>query len=99
MIKKPLLGKTWNSVSTEPPYKVSGDDRVPRAVQIIEEAAGLVIVPEGLGDCTSEDGAGAPIFLEHHEGKWRLHVWADINDEEATNRIDLSGALEDRRKE
>ena len=39
----------------------------------------------------------APILLERHDGKLRLVVWADINEQEPTHIIDLSGALESNR--
>lgn len=35
---------------------------------------------------------GSPVFLELHEGKLRLIVGADINQEEPTHFIDLNGA-------
>ena len=49
----------------------------------------------GMGtNCTPND---SPIYLEFFEGKWQLVVWADINKEDPTHRIDMSGALESRR--
>lgn len=41
---------------------------------------------------------GAPIWLEHHDGKFLLYVWADINQEDPTHSIDMSGALESKRE-
>ena len=75
------------------------DEGIPRTVKVLEEGAGISIVPAGTGDCCSKDGAGVPILLEHYEGKWVLHVWADINEEDATHRIDLTQALESNRRE
>jgi hypothetical protein len=43
---------------------------------------------------------GGPImYLEKEDGKWVLRVWADINQEDATHRIDLSNAFESNLKE
>ncbi len=57
------------------------------------------IFVEGLGTCGMAEGQGQVVSLEKYEGKWVLHVWADINEEDATHRIDLSGALESVREE
>lgn len=42
---------------------------------------------------------GAPIYLEFCDKKWELFVWSDINQEDPTHRIDMSGALEANRVE
>jgi hypothetical protein len=54
----------------------------------------LIIHPEGMG---TWDGPYAPVLLERHEGKPRLVIWSDINRQEPTHIIDLSGALESNR--
>ena len=54
----------------------------------------LIIHPEGMG---TWDGPYAPVLLERHEGKPRLVIWADINEQDPTHIIDLSGALESNR--
>ena len=51
----------------------------------------------GMGSCAEEFGAVA--YIEFYEGKYWLRVWADINAEEATHSIDLSGAYESERLE
>jgi hypothetical protein len=51
----------------------------------------------GMGSCAEEFGAVA--YIEFYEGKYWLRVWADINTEEATHSIDLSGAYESERLE
>ena len=56
----------------------------------------LVKVP-GLGDCSSEDGEGHPFTLANEDGVLKLIVFADINSEEPTHTIDLSGAMESAR--
>lgn len=59
----------------------------------------LEVGAAGYGDHDSIDGDGSPIFLEVHEGRLRLLVWADINQEDPTHVIDLEGARESARKE
>lgn len=60
---------------------------------------GLDIAFDGYGDHDSENGFGAPIYIEYYAGALRLLVFADINQESPTHVIDLSGALESARKE
>lgn len=55
---------------------------------------GLTIHPEETG---IYEGDFAPILLEFYERKVRLVVWGDINNEDPTHAIDLSGALESNR--
>jgi len=38
---------------------------------------------------------GSILYLEKDEGRWILRVWADITQEDATHRIDLTGAKEE----
>ena len=54
----------------------------------------LLIAPEGYGDSVSSEGNGTPVLLEVYEGKLRLVVWSDINQEDPTHIIELSGAKE-----
>jgi hypothetical protein len=50
---------------------------------------------EGYGQCNMPAGTGAPIYLEvQDDGTPKLYVWADINQEDPTHIIDLSGAKE-----
>jgi hypothetical protein len=49
------------------------------------------------GDYGSADGHGVPILLERWQGRLRLIVWADINEQEP-QIIDMEGAREDRRR-
>jgi len=51
----------------------------------------------GMGSCAEEFGAIA--YIEFYEGKYTLRVWADINQEDPTHSIDLSGAYESERLE
>lgn len=58
----------------------------------------ICISAEGNGDKGTAVGHGTPILLERRASGLVLHVWADINQEDPTHTIDLSGALESRRK-
>ncbi len=51
-----------------------------------------------LGTLTDREG-GSVVWVEFHDGKWWVRVWADINQEDPTHNIDLSGALESAREE
>ena len=58
----------------------------------------LILRFEGFGDHSSEDGYGAPVLVENWGGKLRVVAWSDINKEDPTHTIDLSGAKEDGRQ-
>jgi len=68
-------------------------------VEIKEGLAGyyIEIKPEGFGDHGSADGHGVPITLELYEGRLRLIVFPNINNENPTV-IDMEGARETARK-
>ena len=51
---------------------------------------GLLIRPEGMGDYYSNPGNGHPILIRDDT----VYVWGDINEEDPTASIDISGALE-----
>jgi hypothetical protein len=51
----------------------------------------------GMSLCGSV-GDDSPIYLEFYDGKWWLRVWSDINQEDPTHSIDMSGALESNRR-
>ena len=67
-------------------------------VRVTADASTISIYPEGYGDFGSADGHGCPIFLELYEGRLRLIVFSDINEQDPAI-IDLDGAREDRRIE
>ena len=48
---------------------------------------------DGYGECTASEGEGFPIGIEIYNGRLRLLVWPDINDEES-EVIDMEGARE-----
>ena len=58
----------------------------------------LEVFIKGVGLCGSI-GDDSAIYLEHYGGKWVLRVWADINREDPTHSIDMSGALHSARRE
>jgi|694.fasta_scaffold139348_2 hypothetical protein len=62
-----------------------------------EFGEGIELKPQGYGDYCSVIGNGCPVLLEVCQGRLRLVVWADINQEEPTHYIDLEGAREDKR--
>jgi hypothetical protein len=62
--------------------------------EVIADGQTLIIRVDGHGDFHSPNGQGELIYLEHYDGKLILRVWADINQEDPTHTIDLSGALE-----
>ena len=66
-----------------------------QAIKVDVSSQCLTINADGFG-AYSESG-GAIVMLEFFEGKLELHVYADINKEDATHRIDMSGALENKR--
>lgn len=55
---------------------------------------GIAIGAKGYGEKTAEPGTGRPIFIDFFNDELRVHVWADINKEDQTHIIDMSGALE-----
>lgn len=67
-------------------------------VRVAATCSAISIFPEGYGDFGSADGHGSPVFLELYEGRLRLIVFSDINEQDPTI-IDLDGAREDRRIE
>jgi hypothetical protein len=58
----------------------------------------VMIGAEGYGEKTAADGAGFPVVVEFHEGKFRVLVWSDIDEEDPTHIISLEGAREDARQ-
>lgn len=56
----------------------------------------LAIRPEGYGESSAVEGHGFPILIEKYDGKLRLVVWGDINQQDPTHIICLDGAQESR---
>ena len=84
-----------NTVLTDADPNLSGS----LPTRVVANDSALSIFPQGYGDFGSADGHGYPVFLELYQGRLRLVVFADINQEEPTHIIDLEGAREDRRIE
>ena len=57
----------------------------------------LEVFVEGMSTYSEDEGSA--IYLEFYEGKWWLRVWSDINNQDPTHSIDMSGALNEARKE
>jgi hypothetical protein len=64
-----------------------------------ESCKSIMVYPNGYG-CKyyNREQGGCPVMFELYEGRLRLVVWADINNENATHIIDLEGAREKNRK-
>jgi len=79
------------------------DDSKPKAAPLSAkvEVGGDFIAFDiaGCGLRDMETGDGRVVLLENRSGKPFLMVWADINDGNPTDEIDLSGALESERIE
>jgi len=60
---------------------------------------GVLLHVKGYGDKCSDNGKGYPVMIEVYEGKLRVIIWADINEEEPTHTIELDGAMESKRKD
>ena len=83
----------------EPTYKHSHHGQVMRLpygnIFPQTEDTYLDLVIEGFGTKAMPSGTSAPIYLEIQNGVPKLYVWADINEEDPTHIIDLSGAKEE----
>ena len=53
-------------------------------VRVAADCSTISIFPTDYGDFGSADGHGCPIFLELYEGRLRLIVFADINEQDPT---------------
>lgn len=71
------------------------DDKIKLTVSIMKH--GMIVYAEGYGDKCSEAPHGSPLVVELYEGKLRAIIWSDINQEDPTHIIDLSGAMESKR--
>lgn len=74
----------------------SGDKKkVPFTVELT--SGSLWFSADGYGDFSSQDDCGRPVMIEWYEGQLWVVVWGDINSEEPTARIPLTGARESER--
>ncbi len=99
--KKLLLDEGYTVSSPEHEITVSLSDEVKgddiAATLNTKSNLGLAISFDGYSDCCSEDNLGTPLYIEKYDGKLRVLVYADINSEEPSHVIDLSGAQNNRR--
>jgi len=95
MNEKPRIDVVLNEV-LDP-----ADAPVPSSIEahavLEKDGLGISIGIKGYGLCDMADGTGDPIIVEFHDGKPRLVVWADIDDENPTHIIGLEDALESAR--
>ena len=63
-------------------------------VKIVSNDSVISIFPEGYGDFGSASGHGCPVFLELYQGRLRLIVFPDINNQEPII-IDLEAARDE----
>lgn len=72
----------------------------PKGVKVFVDADSrwMWIRPEGYGEATAQDGHGFPIGLEYYNGRLRLLVYSDINEQDP-QIIDMEDARESNRKE
>jgi hypothetical protein len=76
----------------------NGDPKeVPFSVELLDGGT-LWFGAKGYGDCGSPDGHGLPVKIEWYDGDLWVLVWSDINNQDPTHKISLSGALESKRK-
>jgi len=66
-------------------------------IRVVANGSVLSIFPEGYGDFASAEGHGCPVFLELYQGRLRLVVFAEIEQEDPTHLVDLERARESRR--
>lgn len=83
-----VLQDSHTGDKTEVPFKVE-----------LSDCGTLWFKASGYGDCGSADGFGFPVKVEWYEGQLWVLVWGNINSEDPTHKISLSGARESERKE
>lgn len=74
------------------------DDGTPYAVEVAAGPRSIGIYVPGYGAATAKPGVDPIAVLEFREGDPFLVVWGDINQEDPTHTIDLSGAYEGNRQ-
>jgi hypothetical protein len=101
-----ITGIEIQEVEIQPPVQASipfclvdqADPKTPHVTGSIKvDANGIYIAIDGYGEKAAEDGAGTPVGMELYEGKVRVMVWGDINDEDAII-LEMDGAKESSRE-
>jgi hypothetical protein len=62
------------------------------------DTGGITFGFSGYGENGAREGHGQPVLIENREGELYVVVWADINREDPTHSICMSGAKESNRK-
>jgi len=88
------IGKKEQAVKYS--FKNGNDLNTIKSINVEIGVDGITVQHEGTG---CQCGDFPPIFIEWYDGKPRIIIWADINEEEPTHIIDMSGALESNRRE
>ena len=78
---------------------IEGEETLSVSVRCEQDNLALLLDLKGHGLSGMESGNGSVVALEYYEGRPRLLVWADINQEEPTHVIDLSESREECRIE
>jgi len=62
------------------------DDESSGTLEVVVEAdaGGITLKPKGYGDFSTENGHGAPIWIELYQGQLRIVCHDDINREDPT---------------
>ena len=63
-------------------------------IKIVSNDSAISIFPDGYGDFGSASGHGCPVFLELYQGRLRLIVFSDINNQQPMI-IDLEAARDE----
>lgn len=66
-------------------------------IEVVQFNGTILIKAEGYGEKCSDAENSHPVVIELYEGKFRVIAWGDINQEDPTHIIDLSGAKEENR--
>jgi len=75
-----------------PLERAEGKDAVKVTIELHGDSISIGF--EGYGEKTALPGYVRPIRIEKVDGKLRLLVWSDINEEDFTHDISLEGARE-----
>lgn len=52
---------------------------------------------DGFGENTSSDDHAEPILIDLNNNKLQVFIWSNINDEEPTHKVDMTGARVEKR--
>ena len=75
------------------------NDGPPLQVKLINKHGQLMIGFDGYGECGADVNTGTPVLIEVWDGKLRVIVFGDINEEDPTHVIELEAARESNRKD